>query len=583
MTVTAPNLPHLWASALVDELVRGGVQHAVLSPGSRSTPLAWACLRQSGLRLWDVVDERTAGFFALGVGKASGRPAAVITTSGSAGAHLLPAVMEARLSGVPMVVLTADRPTVLHGFGANQSVDQNHLFGRWPVAFVDLGEPQASASALLHLRHVAARAAGQAAAGPVHLNVPLDEPLAPTPQTLPPLPVLATSGRGNGVPMLRHFAASMVPAPNGVTWVDELLRRSKRPCVVVGADDGQPDVADAVASLAARLGVPVVADPASVMRQAPDPAHVIWHADAVLAAAGSNALLVPDLVLRMGGRIASRALQSFVDACTGEVVLISGGGEPMDPNHSGSTLLQGALAATCAALSGTGPLPEARPYLHRWLACQQRMSAWLGALDAPNMPLTEANTARTVVQAMPSGGALWVASSMPIRDVATYAAAPRGVLRLLASRGAAGIDGMVASAFGARATLSVPTVALVGDTAFLHDVGSLMWGARLGLDLVVVVINNGGGRIFERLPVGAFDVVERLCVMPHRIRLAHAASLAGATHHEVNTISALQQTLAETLAMGGVHVVEVPVEPGAAVRQHAANMEEAAAALGALP
>lgn len=565
-----PSLNTLWAETLVQELCRGGVRHVVLAPGSRSSPLAIACAEAGELSTWVALDERVAGFFALGLALETELPVAVLVTSGTAGAHLLPAWMEAWAAGVPLVALTADRPWELHGFGAPQTVPQEGLFGRFVRAAEALPAPEPSSVAFRHLRAIVARALAKGRgqpAGPVHLNVPFREPLAPVPAApVPPgLDAEALEGRP-GAPFLRTMVALGMPPSAELESVRRRLASAERGLVVVGPRARQDGLGPAVRTLAASYGYPLVAEAASNVRWAPGQTAVA-HLDLLLRNEGWALAARPDLVVRLGGGLCSRRISEWLDGSGAEVVLLSEADQPMDPQHRASVVLQGSAPQLCEALAAA-TAPRRAVWAEGFLRADVRAEAALAAQLTRAERLSEPAVARAVVAALPAGARLVVASSMPIRDVDAFASPSAAEsIRVLSNRGLNGIDGTLSTALGVAAASGAPTVALLGDLAFLHDLGALVLARCTGLPLTVVVVNNDGGGIFSFLPVaGTGEHFQRLFGTPHGIDLAPAAALAGARFSRVETPLELQNALRQQ-SRPGLHIIE------ARVLDRAANVE----------
>jgi 2-succinyl-5-enolpyruvyl-6-hydroxy-3-cyclohexene-1-carboxylate synthase len=575
------SLNTLWARAVVQELSRAGVGHAVVAPGSRSAPLALACAEAApDMRVFSVVDERTAGFFALGLALESGRPAAVVVTSGTAGAHLLPAVMEAWASHVPLVVLTANRPWELHGFGAAQTVRQEGLFGGFTRSSAFLAAPEASSAAFLHLRAVVARAVAlsrSAPRGPVHLDVPFREPLAPEPgaSDVAGLEPLALEGREGSFlaspPPLRR------PPEQALAELRHQLARTEKGLLVVGPRAEADGLAGAVLALANSYGYPVLADVASNVRWN-GAGPVVGHADVLLRSDGLRQVLRPELVLRLGGGLTSKRLSQWLDACGAETVLLVEDEAVVDSAHRARLVLAGDLAATCVALTASTP-PRRAPWAEAFLAADARADATLTEAFAAAGPLSEPQLAHQVVSSLPEGARLVVASSMPIRDVESFAPSSAARIRVLANRGLNGIDGTLSTALGVAAASGAPTVALLGDLAFLHDLGGLLIARRSGIPLTVVVANNDGGGIFSFLPVASVGAAfEPLFATPHGLELEHAGALFGARFTRVKSAVELSLALKEGL-LGGLHLLEARLPGRAAnVELHHALAERAARA-----
>jgi len=580
------SLNSLWARAVVQELVRGGVVHAVIAPGSRSAPLALACAEASPrLRVHSVIDERTAGFFALGLALESGCPVAVVVTSGTAGAHLLPAVMEAWAAQVPLLVLTANRPWELHGFGAPQTVPQEGLFGRFTRVAASLGLAEASTAAFLHLRAVVARAvsASQTAPrGPVHLDAPFREPLVPEsggPEVVG-LEPLALEGRDG--PFLASPAPRRIPPEAALAELRRRFAGTEKGLVVVGPRAEADGVAAAVLALANSYGYPVLADAASNLRWRGAGA-MVGHADVLLRSTALAASLRPELVLRLGGGLTSKRLGQWLDASGAETVLLAEADAVVDPAHRACLVLVGDLLASCTALTASSS-PQRSPWAEAFLTADARAEAALRAAFARPGPLTEPQLAHQVVASLPDGARLVVASSMPIRDVESFASSSGSCIRVLSNRGINGIDGTLSTALGVAAASGQPTVVLLGDLAFLHDVGGLLIARRNSIPLTVVVANNDGGGIFSFLPVaGVGEAFEPLFATPHGLDLEHAGHLFGAQTVRVQTAAELSAAMKEALR-GGLHLVEARLPSRSAnVALHQALGEAVARAVEGSP
>jgi 2-succinyl-5-enolpyruvyl-6-hydroxy-3-cyclohexene-1-carboxylate synthase len=542
-----------FATTLVDEWRRAGVTDVVLAPGSRSTPLALA-VDAAPLRLHVHLDERSAAFYALGLGLATGRPAPVVVTSGTAAAELHPAVVEAHHARVPLVVCTADRPAELHDVDAPQTVDQHHLYGRVLRWQLDLGAvadlPPGSWRAVA-ARSIAAAVGGPAGPGPVQLNLGFRDPLVASPGDLVP------PGRPEGRPW--HSVVRAAPE-----FAVPLAVQDRRGVVVAGA--GAPAGAAATASA---LGWPVLAAPGSGCRGA---TGAIAAFDAILRHGPTAAQLRPDVVVRVGGLPASKVLAAWV-ADAPELVVSDPYGGWGDPERTATTFVVAPLGGGC----GKGATPE-------WLAAWERpeaaaQSAISGVL-ARRKELTEPGVARALTGALSGDTTLVVASSMPVRDVEWYGD-PAMACRVVANRGANGIDGLVSTALGTAAGSAGPVVALLGDLAFLHDAGGLLGAVRRGVDCCFVVVDNDGGGIFSFLPQAelAEAQFERLWGTPHGTDLADLAGVHGIPAMTLTGPADLVPAVDEALAGGGVRLVVARTDRAANVALHAELNDAVAAAL----
>ena len=550
-----------FAATLVDEWVRDGLTDAVVCPGSRSTPLALAFADHAGVRVHVHHDERSGAFLALGLGLATGRPAAVLCTSGTAAAELHPAVIEADLAAVPLLVCTADRPPELRDVGAPQAIDQVHLYGRAARWFGDPGVPDEGGRD--RWRPLAARAYAAATGerpGPVHLNLPFREPLVGTPGELP-APRREGAAWAVGEPLGRAEAPPVELAP--------------RTLVVAGAAPGLDG--DLVHAVAAARGWPVVAEPRSAAWRPAGTA--VSHLDALLRSPRAADLLRPDAVLRLGAPGSSRVVNEWL-AATGAIEVVVGAPGWSDPAGTAAVVVDGDAGAF---LRGLAPGAAAPGWLDRWqaasAAAEKALAVELDALAGP----TEPGVARAVAAALPAGARLVVSSSMPIRDVERYAA-PRGDVVVLANRGANGIDGVVSTAVGVAAGSGRPTALLIGDIALLHDSNGLLGAAGRGVDLTVVVVDNDGGGIFSFLPQAtalAADRFEALFGTPHGLDLAALAVAFGADARHLDPGEDVGAALAAAVAAGGLRVLVVRTDRAANVAAHRRIDEAVAAAVTA--
>ncbi|HEX5366488.1 MAG TPA: 2-succinyl-5-enolpyruvyl-6-hydroxy-3-cyclohexene-1-carboxylic-acid synthase [Acidimicrobiales bacterium] len=565
-----------FAATLVDEWCRAGATDAVVCPGSRSTPLALALADAAAagrLRLHVHHDERSGAFTALGLGLATGRPAVVLTTSGTAAAELHPAVVEADLAGVPLLVCTGDRPPELRDVGAPQAVDQVHLYGRAVRWYGDPGIPDAGGRPRWRPLAARAYAAALAPPGPVHLNLPFREPLVGTPGPLPP----ARGGAWVGT-----VAAARGPSPDLAALAGRLAGR--RGLVVAGAAavDGA-----AVHAAAAALGWPLVAEPRSPA-WGPAPT-LVPHLDAVLRSARARRELRPEVVVRLGAGGSSRVVTEWL-AAAGAIEVVAGAVGWSDPGGVVAAVVDdGAALVAALARAAEGVAPPAG-WWPRWeAAAGAAADAVAAALDPPAAggqraaPSGEPAAARAAVRATPPGGTVVVSSSMPVRDVEGYAA-PRGDVRVVANRGANGIDGVVSTAVGVALGTGRPVTLLIGDLAFLHDGNGLLGVAGRGVDLVCVVVDNDGGGIFSFLAQAralAPDRFEVLFGTPHGLDLVAVAAAHGVPARRLGPGDDVAGAVAAAAGAGGVHVLVVPTDREANVDAHRAVDEAVAAAVEA--
>jgi len=590
-TGPAGNRNLLACGALVDELARCGVRDLCLSPGSRSAPLALAAASREGLAVHPHVDERCAAFFALGLARAARRPVALVCSSGSAGANQHPAVVEAFESGVPLVLITADRPPYLLDCGAPQTTEQRGLFGPHVRRFQQVGTPRAEAAWLRWLRGRVCRlveSATSSPAGPVHLDLHLDEPLSAVevagdvPADLAEADPVAVHGRPDGRPFADWAPGELRPSGEALERIAARVRSAGSGVIVVGPLDATLEEATAIPFLADALRAPVLADPLSGLRR---PAHgaaeLVTAYDAFLRSERVAETLRPDWILHLGRVPTSKALVRWMERHRdAELVVVDDQGRRDDPNHAGALYVRARAAAFCGVLGTAvrGRLsdqPGRSRWLARWRAADRAASDALEA-DAAGPPL-EDRIVRLLAEQAPPHAVLHVASSMPIRELDTFLRPGPRPLRLLSSRGVNGIDGQISTALGVAAARPAATWALLGDLSTLHDVGGLAAAARLDLEATIVVVNNGGGAIFEYLPLASTDApLEELFVATHEHRFEQAAAMYG-LHYAAPTTEA---ELAEALAApaSGVRIIEVAVDRRASVARHRDLWTRAAAA-----
>jgi 2-succinyl-5-enolpyruvyl-6-hydroxy-3-cyclohexene-1-carboxylate synthase len=588
-----PNNTQLWAEALIDELARGGVAVVTICPGSRSTPLVAAVAAHPGMQAVVHVDERAAAFFCLGYGRATGRPAAWITTSGTAVTHGLPAVVEASMDGVPMVCLTADRPDELRNTGANQTIWQPGIFGSYPRFALDLpapGDGQDASFARAQVR-AALEAANpgdlsQSLPGPVHLNCPFRKPLEPTgPAAFAAARVSEPAAAERGAPAPEPAApipqapAPGVPAgPDGVYTrsaaknLEDVLRNVSSGVVLAGRLDAAQALA--AARLAGRLGWPLLPDVCSQLRLGPTPAHVITYADLI----AGEAVPWPQVVIQVGRVPVSQRLMRWLAGGKPAVwAVIADGNGRIDP-HECVTHRLAPAAAGCDALlpgataaEGQAGLGQPSAFARAWIEAQEKVTRLLphairSAKDGAH--LTEPAIAAMVASSLPAGHGLFLASSMPIRDMNTFAGqSGTAPLVVAANRGASGIDGTLATAAGVSAGLDAPTTVLIGDLALIHDLNSL--ALIRNRPVTVVLINNDGGGIFSFLPIAKrTDLFEPYFGASHGIRFEHAAKLFGIDYFDPSTPEEFIRAYENAVISGGPTLIEVSTVRSENVTEH---------------
>jgi 2-succinyl-5-enolpyruvyl-6-hydroxy-3-cyclohexene-1-carboxylate synthase len=519
---------HLLIGAFVDELTRCGVTDACTSPGSRCAPLLLALARNPHLNAHSHIDERCSGFFALGLAKASGRPVAITCTSGTAAANLMPAVIEADEARVPLIVLTADRPPELREVGAGQTIDQIKLYGESARWFFEVGNHDATPQRLAWIRALACRAVAQACGerpGPVHLNWPLREPLVTD------VEITVPEGRSERRPwvMRERSSAAHVDLASVVT-------ESKRGVIVAGRSD-RP-LGPALGDLAARCGFPLLAEPLSGARSG---TAAIAHYDLLLRDRAFMAAHAPEVVIRVGDLPTCKPLREWLAGLDGaRQIAIDPEGAWQDP----AAVVELSLRADVDRLAP--PVAAEAGWLAQWRDSDRRVAASVAQLLDDDF--SELGVARALGEWLPAAATLFVASSMPVREIETSWAVRDDPPRVLSNRGANGIDGTLSSAFGVAAHAPGPVCALVGDVAFAHDIGGLLAASRLRLALTIVLFDNGGGGIFDHLPIaGERDVFEAHIATPTGLDFEAAATLYDLDYVSPTVLGELHEALDEAL------------------------------------
>ncbi len=592
-----PDAVYAYTMRFFASLVAAGVEHVVISPGSRSTPLAIAAERCRGLRTWIELDERAAAYFALGIGRATRMPAALVCTSGTAAANYLPAIVEASHARVPLLVLTADRPSELRDFGAGQTIEQPGLYGRYPRWCVEVPIPEAGIGALRHAEILAARAVERAAgrpAGVVHLNWPLREPLAPTAFALA-ADEANSALEAVDARRLRFSRAALVADPGDVEELAALAARCERGVVCCGPMDADPRLASALAEFAARAGWPLLADPASQLRRGPWTARapVLDGGDLLARAPDFAARMAPEIVIRIGDPPVSKAQRLWLEASGPAAVWwLDEGGQWGEPSRQATRVVRGGAASLleAAARRLPEPLGRSRDWCDAFVAANARGRASISASIADSdataasgrAVLSGLGFAAAVADAPRPGGQLFASNSMAIRLLDLALLTGSESLRVFCNRGASGIDGVTSTALGVAAATGRPTLLLTGDLAFLHDLSGLLLARREAIPLTIAVLDDEGGGIFSFLPIaeqGDAVAFDRLFRTPHGVDLARAAALFELEYEAVDSAAALPKALAAALARPRVSIVHVRVDPAENTRQFRAAIARACAAI----
>lgn len=532
---TAPNRNSLWAQIFVDELARSGLRAVCIAPGSRSTPLTLAFAEHPAVRVYSHLDERSAAFFALGLGMASGEPAAVLCTSGTAAANFYPAVIEAYMSQVPLLVLTADRSHELRDSGANQTIDQIRMYGDHVLWSVDVALPEADAPAvaLRNLRTLACRVlatAGGLRKGPVHVNFPFRKPLEPTPVPSDNTQIaLDAQARSDGAAYTRFSHGTMTLSQAQNKELAAAVLGCEAGLIVCGPGCPGGDFPQAVAALSAASGYPVLADPLSGVRYG-NPESIGGYDTFLME--GIASLEPPRLVLRFGALPTSKWLNEYLDGTAPEYrIHVRANGVWADDAHRTTHFIQADEAALCRALADqlAGRAARESGGLHGIINAVERATWQAVADEITRGGYFDGAVLFDVVDLLPADSSLFVGNSLPVRHLDQFGRPAGKKLRVCGSRGASGIDGIISTALGVGAARpGCPLVLVIGDISFYHDMNGLLAVQRCGVPVTVVLLNNDGGGIFHRLPIRDYEpAFTELFITPHGLDFAPAAQLYG--------------------------------------------------------
>ncbi|MGG6295327.1 2-succinyl-5-enolpyruvyl-6-hydroxy-3-cyclohexene-1-carboxylic-acid synthase [Leptolyngbya sp. AN02str] len=559
MPIDFRNLNTLWASILVETLARLGLKVAVVCPGSRSAPLAIAFAQHPDIEAIPVLDERSASFFALGLARRSHTPVALVCSSGTAGANFYSAVIEAHESQVPLLVLTADRPPELRDCNAGQTIDQQKLFGDYVRWYHELAVPMADQTMLAYVRQMAVHAWARSHspnAGAVHLNCPFRDPLAPVPQ-----PEVTQLRQGFSE---AHFFAGLAPSQAfEVGMGSRPISCSTLPWVergIIIAGPAQPEDAEAyckaIAHLSKTLGYPVLAEGLSPLRNyaALNP-YLIAAYDWILRDSVQREMLVPEVVIRIGETPTSKELRSWLQQTQPLQWVIDAGDRNLDPLHLRTTHLDHSVEEVAQAIAPSAT-PAPGNYLSNWLSAEVHAQASINHIFSPMQEWIEGKVAWMLSRSLPFKTPLFIANSMPIRDVEWFWQPNQLQVQPYFNRGANGIDGTLSTALGVVHG-DRSGVLLTGDLALLHDTNGLLIGSKLRGHLTIVLINNNGGGIFETLAIAQFEPpFEDFFATPQRIEFAKLCAVYGVEYIPIQSWKQLEQCVSH-LPTSGIRLLEV--------------------------
>ena len=564
MTIDASNINSLWTSLIVEELIRNKVEYFVISVGSRSTPLTVAVARNPRAKKIVCFDERAAAFYAIGYARATGNPAVLISTSGSAAANYFPATIEAFTDSVPMIVLSADRPPELRQTGANQTIQQFNLYGQYVRWQFDLPCPDEKIPAQMVLTTIdqAVYQARKSPSGPVHLNCMFREPLAPSNAYIADTYLTGLSRWfEQQKPYTQYTSCQVVPDGVSTNQVVDIINQTQLGILAVGQLKSDADI-QAVAQLAEKLNWPVFTDIQSKIRLESSLHNVIHYFDQILLTDSFNLRQPLKTVLQIGSRITSKRFMQLIEKHQPQnyVVVID---DPLrhDPSHNVSLRIDANILLFCQQL-----LPAiGKSQNPQWVKQLQQQSQLVNhSIDdflGQSQEISEPSVARMISRYIPKQHGLFLANSMPIRDMDMYATCEGSPVAVTANRGTSGIEGTIAAAAGFAVGLNSPVTVLIGDLSFLYDMNSLALLKSLSLPLIIVVVNNDGGGIFSFLPISKCqDVFEPYFGVSHQLEFKHLAQMFGLDYYHPTTTDEFLATYQTAINNQRHAVIEVTTD-----------------------
>lgn len=557
-----------YVASFVDELTRSGVEKVVISPGSRSTPLAILMAEHPKLSCYINIDERSAGFFALGLAKSQKKPVVLVCTSGTAAANYYPAIVEARYSRVPLIVITADRPHELRDVGAPQAIDQVQMYGQYPKWFVDISLPEEQEGMYRYIRTIAGRAVANASSGPagvVHLNFPFREPLLPN-LNLPDL--WETSEERQTY--LHTSNGQLSLTDDQALLMDKLLHGVTRGLIVCGEQNDVEFIYE-VKKLSAKLKFPILADPLSQLRSGKhDKIGIIDGYDSILKDQDIVNELKPEIIIRFGPMPVSKPLMLMLKNNPDIVqVIVDPSEEYRDPTLNASYLINCENEIFCRELSIRLEGNTSSSYYEKWKLCNEIFTEMVEHHLSQMDDVFEGKIVSELQKLLPNRSRIFVGNSMPIRDIDTFLRNSDKEIEVLANRGANGIDGIVSTALGASVDSKTPTFLLIGDLSFFHDLNGLLAAKLNQLNLTIILINNDGGGIFSFLPQSKEEKhFETLFGTPIGLDFSKVVTMYEGKYTKVNSWTKLYHYFAKDWFNKGLQVIEIETDRKTRVKIH---------------
>ena len=562
------NRNFVFSEAFVDELARSGVQHACISPGSRSTPLVMSLAQESRIKTWIHLDERSAAYFALGIARALGKTVVILTTSGTAAANLFPAIVEAHYSHAPVLVLTADRPPEQWEWGANQTIDQTRMYGSHAKWSVNIPSPEVTPDLLRYARAMACRAVSttiQPPAGAVHINFPFREPLVPehVPSDLPERGLPQSEDAWEGRKQERAYTQIQIGRSSlnreQAAQITAKLQKLRRGIIICGPQN-DPVLPSQLTTLASQLGFPTLADPLSQMRCGTHDRRLIIDCyETFLNSEKLVTALEPEVILRFGATPTSKALLNYLKHHHRAYQIVIQETDWPDPLHLTTNMVQANPSQVVTDLTTGVLMTPDKDWVERWLTVAATTRASITQQLANVNEMFEGKIFAELASLFPSRGVLFAGNSMPVRYLDSFYPSTSQQIRFLANRGASGIDGVVSTALGASAVLQAPTFLVLGDLSFYHDMNGLFAAKQYQLKATIIVANNNGGGIFSFLPQREYpQTFEKYFGTPHDLTFEPAARQYGLTYYKITSWHDFRTHIAKSIDSSRTTILEVP-------------------------
>ena len=552
-----------YIAAFIDELTRMNVKHAVISPGSRSTPISMLMTKHSSIETHINIDERSAAFYALGLAKATQNPVALVCTSGTAAANYYPAIVEAKLSRVPLIVITSDRPHELRDVGAPQTINQIQLYGDHVKWFSEMAVPNGDESSLVYVRNISRRAVLEAKkkpAGPIHLNMPIREPLLPDMKE-----DYFHAGRSNNFANDYDMGRLEANSSNLNLLANELARKEKG--LIICGEIHDKGFAKEVIRLAEQLNYPILADPLSQLRSS-EAYHIVDCYDTFLKIETVKDELKPDVIIRFGAMPVSKPLMLFTKGCKDAIhIVVDSGSGWREPVGLPVTFIYSEEALFCQQLSELLPARKESQWYLNWTELNYQVKQVLSTLR-DETSLNEGKVFLELQHVTPDNCQIFISNSMPIRDCDTFFHTHKSNRKIYCNRGANGIDGVVSSAIGVSA-VGLPTLLVIGDLSFFHDLNGLLAAKMQNKDITIIVINNDGGGIFSFLPQASEkEHFEELFGTPHGLDFSHVVKMYGGDFIRVKDWEQFRKAVVGSFDKEGIKVIEVQTNREENVQSH---------------